>query len=146
MLKIQDVIRVLSEQKLPPATLIAVENKLEEIEADKKADKEGPVGPKSKNQFVFLASDPNNTLKGVELTGWVIQLEESADPANIQDRIKGAAKAFNSSKKGRKHPVSSIGETIQLVPRKFWKTENPSEKTLVKTKEPVFVHLTDNTL
>ncbi len=64
----------------------------------------------------------------------MVQIEESASPAVTLDRVKAAGHAFNQSKKGRRVPVSNVAETLENVPRKFWKTDRADEKTLVKTK------------
>jgi hypothetical protein len=102
---------------------------------------EGDAPPKVKQQFVILVSDPKGQIKS-DLTGWVLQMPEDEDCREVVNGIKKAAYNFNASKKGRKYPVSSIGQAIGEVSNKFLKPYYVK----VKTKEPVYVVTTDNTL
>jgi hypothetical protein len=97
--------------------------------------------PKPKQQFVIVVSDTNKLITS-DLVGWVLQIPEDSDVATVLDSVKKGAYNFNASKKGRKYPVSSIGQAIANVPSKFFKTENLK----IKTKEPVYVVTTNNIL
>jgi hypothetical protein len=107
--------------------------------AEETAEEEGE--PKPKQQFVIVVSDPNKLIIN-DLVGWVLQIPEDSDVATVLDSVKKGAYNFNASKKGRKYPVSSIGQAIANVPSKFFKTENLK----IKTKEPVYVVTTNNIL
>ncbi|MGX8716603.1 MAG: hypothetical protein ACSW8C_01280, partial [bacterium] len=52
------------------------------------------------------------------------------------------AKAFNLSKKGRRYPVETVGETCENVPAKIFK----EQKLWLKTKTPVLIVPVDNDL
>lgn len=101
---------------------------------------------RAKYDFAFLASDPKGVLKGIDaLTGWVFQIERDGNPATLHDRAVAAANTFNTSRKGRKRPVTTIGETVESVPARFWKTDD-GRVTRVKTKTPVYLVTTTNAL
>ena len=142
---IDDVSQILKLAKVEPAVVRQVIEQLNHKAAEQAADR-GAEGPKPKSQFVVLACDPSGAPVSSELVSWVFQTEEGMSPATIIDRIKNAATSFNTSRKGRKSPVSTLGETIQHVPRKFWKTDDPAVKTLVKSKEPLQVVVTSGKL
>ena len=52
------------------------------------------------------------------------------------------AKAFNLSKKGRRYPVETVGETCENVPAKIFK----EQKLWLKTKTPVLIVPMENDL
>lgn len=105
---------------------------------EKEARQSAPKKPKS--QFVVLkvrsgdAADAN----GAHL-GWVLQLDEGASPMVAYDRVVAAANAFNGSKKGRRVPVKTVGQCLESVPARWYKTANPTEITRVKTRVPTAI-------
>lgn len=114
--------------------------RLAQIEAEEaKADREPPV----KKQLVVIVSDPKGALpEGEEYVGWVAQISEDDDTATTVDRIVKSAYDYNLSKKGRRHPVKTIGEACEAVPARFQKEHGVS----VKTKLAVRVLRTNNRL
>lgn len=108
-----------------------------ELDAEQ-SDEEKP--PAQKKQFVILVSDPNGVMPDVDLVGWVVQIPEMDSPLTVTDRIHRASYDFNSSRRGRKCPVSTIGEAMEAVPPKHFK----EAECFVKTKIPVSVIVTDN--
>jgi hypothetical protein len=139
MIKIEDVIEVLKSQKVPPATLVAVETELEAIEADKKADKEDSKGPKSKSQYNVILFDANGVVPKGDYTALVLQTPEGDSPSTLLDKVYKAAYEFNTTKKGRKHPIKTVADAT-AIKRAITKTH----KLHFKTKEPVQVILTNN--
>lgn len=97
--------------------------------------------PKQKMQYVMLVSDPKGVIN-CDLTGWVLKYPEEEDCREIVAAIKKGAYNFNASKKGRKYPVSSIGQAIDGVPGKFYKPY----RVKVVTKEAVYIVTTNNEL
>lgn len=126
----------------------AIAKALKEVRAAIQSEKsEKEPKSRSKAQWVILANDKDGTLSAVETVAWALQLDEGAAPQSALDRIHAAANSFNSSHKGRKHPVTTIGETLEAVRGKHWKSvEHPTEKTLVKMREPVVVQFVPNVL
>ncbi len=108
-------------------------------EVETETEEEGV--PKPKMQNIILVSDPMGVIN-CDLTGWVLKLPENEDCRSVVDLIKKAAYNFNASKKGRKYPVSTIGQSVDGVPSKFFKPYNLK----IVTKEPVYVVTTDNVL
>ena len=101
---------------------------------------EEPKEVKNPKEYVILISDPNGIIN-TNLVGWPIQIEEGEDPATIIDKISTAAAQFNNTKKGKKAPLDSIGEAIE-VGGKFFKENS----VWSKTKVPVRVIATNNQL
>lgn len=132
---------ILKHNLIEPAKLRRI---LEEVNNATQPDSDRPAAPKGKTQLAILVSDPKGVIPADALVGWVFQLEESASPSDLLPRIAKAAYDFNASKKGRLHPVKTIGETIESAPRAYWKREEG--RTTVKTKVPVLIVRTDNVL
>lgn len=110
----------------------------EEAAAAEKEAEEKP--PAQKKQFLILVSDPDGTMPEQDLVGWVVQIPEMASPLTVRERIHKAAYDFNLSKRGRKNPVSTIGEACEAVSQKHFK----EAEIAIKTKVPVSVLVTDN--
>lgn len=113
---------------------------LNESEASE-TESEGEDLPKIKQQYVIMVSDPKKTITE-ELTGWVVQIPDNESVLTVTDRIKKAAYNYNASKKGQKYPIKTIGDAVESIGNKFFKPYDLK----VKTKEPVFVVVTDNVL
>lgn len=137
---IQDIAEVLKARAFPAPVITEIMDQLQTKAEDSKADRE--TGTKAKNQLVIIASDPEGTLKGKELVGWVVQMAEEESPATALDRLNLAVQAFNQSKKGRRHPVASVGEAMENVARKYLKEQGLT----VKTKTATYILPTDNRL
>jgi len=109
-----------------------------EVELRNKADEDKP--PPVKKQWCMLISDPENSLAGKDYTGWVVQIPENDSPATTKERIINAAYDFNTSPKGQRMPVQTIGETCEVVPAHFFR----EHEAWLKTKIPVLLLTTDN--
>src|SRR5690606_6643276 len=111
-----------------------------ELEAEAEKANRDPV---VKKQFVIVVSDPRATIpEAEEYVGWVAQIPEDDSPAETLERLIRASYEYNISKKGRRHPVKSIGEACEAVGGRFLKEQNVA----IKTKLPVTVIRTDNVL
>lgn len=139
-IKIEEVVEIIHRNKVAPEVANVIIDELNAL-ASEKDDNPKPDVPASKKQFVIMVSDPSGrTPEG--LTGWVLQIPESAAPHTAVERTNKAAHAFNRSKKGRLLPVKTVGEAFEAIPRKFFKTEDVH----TKTKVPVTVLVTNNKL
>lgn len=96
-------------------------------------NEEDKKGPAVRKQFAILGSDPEGKLKGMNLTGWVLQLAEEDNPKEAEERLTRAAAEFNASPKGRKEPVGTIGEFCEVAPARLLKEHG----IWLKTKSPV---------
>lgn len=96
--------------------------------------------PPQKKQFLILVSDPDGDMPEKDLVGWIVQIPEMASPLTVEERIHRASYDFNSSSRGRKNPVSTIGEACEAVSQKHFK----EAEIAIKTKIPVSVIVTNN--
>lgn len=132
---------VLKRNKATPELLRAVVAELNLLaQANTAAYEEKP--PAVKKQFVIVVSNPNETLKGHDFAGWVVQIPEEESPIVTEGKLQQAAYDFNATKRGRLLPVQTIGEAIENVPSKIFKEHG----VWVKTKTPVLVIRTNNEL
>ena len=95
-----------------------------------------------KKQFVIVAADNEGILADQDLVGWVLQLPEDEPMTSTPEKLARVAKAFNLSKKGRRYPVETVGETCENVPARIFK----EQKLWLKTKEPVLIIPMQNAL
>ncbi|MGJ8639129.1 MAG: hypothetical protein ACSHYA_07015 [Opitutaceae bacterium] len=108
---------------------------MEEINMELKAEEEEKANrpPPVKKQFSIILSDPEGELAEKDIVGWVVQVPED-DPVNIApSKIIQAAYEFNTTPKGRRMPVETIGEACEAVSAKLLKEQN----VWIKTKVPV---------
>ena len=116
---------------------------IEDIQQEIKImQEENPPAPRVTKQFAILVSDPEGILPKADLTGWVLQLPEEDAPMTLEGQIHKAAYDFNQTPKGRRMPVQTIGEACEAVPASIFK----EHQVWVKTKEPVFVLRTSNSI
>lgn len=108
---------------------------MNEVEMELKAEEEEKANrpPPIKKQFSIIISDPEGELSEKDLTGWVVQLPEDDSVTAAPERIIKAAYEFNSTPKGRRMPVQTIGEACEVVTAKLFKEQN----VWIKTKIPV---------
>jgi len=130
-LKIDDIEKVLRDQKLDVAVIKKVVTELEEIEEENKAER-GTGVPKLKNQFVIVVKG-DESMRDKSLAGWVLQIPEGDDVAQALPRLKKAAQATVNAQRRKKRPINTIADAMQYSKRAFTKLENVN----VKTKEYV---------
>ncbi|MFP4070221.1 MAG: hypothetical protein ACLFVC_08600 [Opitutales bacterium] len=108
---------------------------MQDVEMELKAEEEERANrpPPVKKQFAVLLSDPEGEFAGKDITGWVLQIPEGDSPATTPERIIRAAYEFNTTPKGRRLPVQTIGEACEVVSAKLFK----EQQVWVKTKTPV---------
>lgn len=108
---------------------------MQEIEMELKAEEEEKANrpPPVKKQFSIVLSDPDGALADKDLTGWVVQIPEDDSVTVAPDRIISAAYEFNTTPKGRRMPIETIGEACEAVSAKIFKEHN----VWIKTKVPV---------
>lgn len=137
-IEVNKVAEILKKNEISPAVLRTIIEELNVAAQPEGGDEEKP--PAVKKQFVFLLSDPDGKMPKDDFVGWVLQIPEDESVATTQERICRGAYDFNASKKGRLHPVNTIGEAIENVATKYFKEAD----VWVKTKTPVLVLKTDN--
>lgn len=143
-MKLEDTIELVRESMLAAgATQEMVNKTLKDIEKAAQEEKEDRKNApkKNKNDFLVLLSDPEGKI--IEpVQSWVFQVEKDCPPMALLERVKVAATEFNNSKRGRKLPVNTVGQAIESIPSKYWKTG--VGLTRVKTKTPVWAVPTNN--
>lgn len=109
------------------------------LEAIKIQQEENPPQPRQPKQFVMLVSDPDLMIKD-DLVGWVVQTSEDDSPIDTEDKIIKATYEFNRTPKGRRMPVKTIGEALEVIPSRIFRQHG----IWPKTREPVLLVTTDN--
>jgi len=107
-----------------------------QAEEEEKANRPPPV----KKQFSIVLADNEGLLKEKDLIGWVVQIPEDDSVTIAPERIIRAAYEYNTTPKGRRMPVQTIGEACESITAKFFKEQN----IWVKTKVPVLAVATEN--
>ncbi|PXA03577.1 hypothetical protein DDZ13_11390 [Coraliomargarita sinensis] len=115
---------------------------MQDIEMELKAEEEERANrpPPVKKQFSIVLADNEGVLEDKDLTGWVVQIPEDDSVTVAPERIIRAAYEYNTTPKGRRMPVETIGEACEAVTAKFFKEQN----IWVKTKVPVLAVATSN--
>lgn len=115
---------------------------MQDIDLELKAEEEERANrpPPVKKQFSIVLADNEGALAEKDLTGWVVQIPEDDSVTVAPERIIRAAYEYNSTPKGRRMPVQTIGEACEAVTAKFFKEQN----IWVKTKVPVLAVATEN--
>jgi len=139
-IEVSQVAEILKKHKIEPSILREIVEAMNEV--TQPAADEDIKPPAPKKQFIVLLSDPAGKLPKQDLTGWVVQIPESASPHSTVERIFKGAYDFNASKRGRLLPVKSVGEALESGSAKYFK----EAELWVKTKLPVAVMVTDNVL
>ncbi|MDP4609825.1 MAG: hypothetical protein NWT02_01400 [Opitutales bacterium] len=108
---------------------------MQEIEMELKAEEEEKLNrpPPIKKQFSIILSDADGSLAEKDIVGWVVQIPEDDSVSIAPSKIISAAYEFNTTPKGRRMPVETIGEACEVVTAKLLKEQN----IWIKTKAPV---------
>lgn len=109
-----------------------------QAEEEERANRPPPV----KKQYTILLSDYDGSLAKMDLTGWIVQIPEDESATSAGDRIIRAAYEFNTTPKGIRMPVKTIGEACESVTAKNFK----EQQVWVRTKTPVMVVAAPNAL
>ncbi len=115
---------------------------MQEIDMELKAEEEEKANrpPPVKKQFVIMVSDPDGALAEKDMTGWVVQIPEDDSVNTAPSKLISAAYEFNTTPKGRRMPVETIGEACEVVTAKLFKEQN----VWVKTKTPLLIVPVEN--
>lgn len=136
-IEVNKVAEIMQRNAIEPAKLRQI---LEEMNLLVQTQEDIEKPPPVKKQWAILISDPDGSLPKNDLVGWVLQLPESESVLSTEERIHKAAYDFNTTKKGRLLPATTIGETLENVPAKHFK----EVQVWVKTKVPVLMLKTNN--
>ena len=109
-----------------------------QAEEEERANRPPPI----KKQYTILLSDNDGSLVKKDLTGWIVQIPEDESAVSAGARIIRAAYEFNTTPKGIRMPVKTIGEACEAVTAKKFK----DQQVWVRTKTPVMVVAAPNAL
>lgn len=127
---------ILKRNSIETDKITKIVNELQlEVDQDKE-EKPKPV----KKQFAVIVSDPEDKLKGHDLTGWVCQIPEDEAVTSAVEKVHKSAYEFNASPKGQKFPLETMGEAFECLPAKVAKEQS----LWIKTKVPVLLVPTKN--
>lgn len=115
---------------------------IKEIQQESAAETDEEKEPVVKKQYVVIVYDPEGQLEGMELTGSIVQIPEDESVYTAVERLHRAGYEFNTTKKGRRMPVKTVGEVCEHVPARIAK----EQKIWIKHKEPCFLLRTDGIL
>jgi hypothetical protein len=135
---VSKVAEILQRNHLEPAVLRRILEEINHVVQPDPAEENQP--PPVKKQWMILISDPEHRLPPDDFAGWVVQIPENESPVTTQDRIFRGAYDFNTTKRGRLLPVTTVGEAFENVPAKHFK----EAELWVRTKTPVIMLRTDN--
>lgn len=115
---------------------------IKEIMQESAAEVDEDKEPAIKKQYVVVVYDPENELEGKEFTGSIVQIPEDESVYTAVEKLHRAGYEFNTTKKGRRMPVKTVGEVCEHVPARIAK----EQKVWIKHKEPCFLLATDGLL
>lgn len=134
------VSEALVKNELDQPTVAKILKDIEQAAAQAKKEEAAQKEPAVKKQFVIVVP-PNQD--GADKIGWVIKMPEDDQPSLTPEKALRAAYEYNISKKGRKYPCKTYGETFEAVGGRFMKEQGLQ----ICTKFPVqVIQLEDNKL
>lgn len=115
---------------------------MHEIQMELQAEEEEKAlrPPAVKKQFVMIVADPDGSLQEKDMVGWIAQIPEDDDIATSLGRIHSATYEFNTTPKGIRMPIETVGEACEMVPAKLFKEQN----IWIKSKIPLLILPIDN--
>ena len=102
--------RILKRADLESSVMSEILGELQSAVADASSEDGEPKAVPEKKQFIIVVADNEGLLTDKEMVGWVLQLPEEDAMTSVTEKLLKTAKSFNLSKKGRKHPVETLGE------------------------------------
>lgn len=137
---LETVKMILQRNDIEDRRVTTIVNQLNaELEAQKE---ERQSEPPVKKQFCVLLADPKGELHNHDLAGWVVQIPEEDSPHTAAERMQRGAYDYNTTKKGRRIPVKTLGEAAEVVSARHFK----EHQIWLKTKQPVHILPVSNTL
>ena len=135
-----DTLKFILQQNEPDEKTRADILKAIELELLAEEEEKALKPPAVKKQNVIMISDPNGELRDKDIVGWIAQIPEDDDILETVPRIHRAAYEFNTTPKGIRMPVETVGEACEVIQAKFFKEQN----VWVKTKTPLLILPVDN--
>lgn len=121
-IKIEELADVLNEAQAPKEIYNAVMEKAQELENNKKEEREIKA-TKQKNQFVVVSKG-----SGEDTVSHIFSIPAEDDPATLIDKIKQSAVEHNLGQKRKKCLVTEFDDVVHIK-RKYSKAVNYQLKT-----------------
>lgn len=134
--KIEEVIICATQAGISADKIAILRKELEELEAEKRAERDANKDSKSKNKYTILVRGPKE-LEAMVQQGWIVKTALDQDDGELVDRIKRGATRHNNAQKRRKSIISTFRDFFLLVKRKWTKEQDVAVQ--VVTREPVRV-------
>lgn len=116
-------------------TLAEIQKAAQAVKEEEKSESE----PKTRKEFGLLSFETEDP---AVLKGYVFQLDSNVEAHTISTKVSEAAREYNGTKKGKKKPVSTLSEAVEVIASKFFKNVGLNRKT----KSPVFFGKYENKL
>lgn len=100
----------------------------EEEKEEKETEKE--KSPKVDKKFVFAVTSSETQLPK-DLVGFLFQMPEQIPSGDLEGAIREAVQEFNGTKKGKKQPVTTVGEAVEVIAQKLFKNAGVESKAKV---------------
>jgi hypothetical protein len=141
-ISIEEVEAALRAKNVEPQIVNSIIKELNDVIEEEKDNRGGT--PKQKNEFLIVINDPMGHISSLstDFTGWVVTQKEGEDAGLVLDKIRQSAQDTNAVKKRKRNMITTFTEAMYGAKRFFLKSRNIA----VKTKEPVRILITDNTL
>ncbi len=141
-LSLEEIKSALDSAKIDQPKQIEVLNHLSQVIKELEEEKAESKLPKKKTELGVVLFDSNNELAGKEFTACVVKLNEGDDHSTVLTRLSTAARAQNNAAKRKKNPITTMGECIGYLKRKFAKEVNVN----IQNKIPCRVLISNNQL
>ena len=115
---------------------------IKEIQQESAAETDEEEGTRREEAVCGCCIRPRGPARGNGVTGSIVQIPEDESVYTAVERLHRAGYEFNTTKKGRRMPVKTVGEVCEHVPARIAK----EQKIWIKHKEPCFLLRTDGIL
>lgn len=112
-----------------------IEEILTELRTPPEADPAAPASTSTGRQRLLVVSDPDGRCRNLELTGWVIKVDDNFAIGDLASRLMAAGVDHNLAARNRNSMVRTIGEVLDGASTRILR-----ERGIYRQhREPVFV-------
>ena len=94
---------------------------LQQAAKEEAAEREANKQTQKKQKYCIVVSDTLGSLRDIEVSGFAVTIDEDQSEFSIPEKLTEAAREYNRSDKGRKNPVNTVGEALEVIPVKLLK-------------------------
>jgi hypothetical protein len=126
-IKLDELASLLDDIDLTPAVRKSILQQAEQLEEEKKQEREENKLPKSKNQFVVVVKT-HVEISDEDIVAHVFQIPQEYDPNNLLGDLVSATTDHNLSQKRKKNVLEEFDD-VTKIKRAFLKPKNIHVKT-----------------